>query len=452
MVTAVSLSSALPHKSGKDLMRRFIVLASAVAIGISGCSTASGSLEDEVNLLPIVRMANPDVNGNVTGRDAAGSVLDFAGRDGYTFDVRFTIAAGLPSSSLTNAAPGTSDISWEVGIGIVATNTTADRNSDWSYLQDLSVVGLWPADSPLCSAGNRNTPDEGKYPWRVVQGLGGADYCQGVVRTLSGLTDPFGVADSRSLTADRPFAITVSEQDQPGVLAAMESGPTAWLVLNETPGFVGACDIAAVVWVSNVSLGCSPPSTTIAAVSSSAIDVQPAVKTIEEIASSAGTDLFPALSSCPFSESSLGLVPGLMPDSLQSLAWSDLYFDNSITDGVFAGTVGLTCRDGGMTVEARTLASAEGAEVFLANDPEAEWVEISNAVDLYGGQAFVSADRIVPEGGEAYEIVRFAWSSGDLLLSGKIVRGTPEGTMRWLAYSIPILVSNVGSWTGEVVG
>ncbi len=229
-----------------------------------------------------------------------------------------------------------------------------------------------------------------------------------------------------SVKADRNIDITVPEAKSQAMVDALGAGPVGWAI--EYPGGQGPCGSAGPLWVSTAVLGCAPSQPELTSAAASQLSTQ-AVANLHLILQSSN----PA---CPFGKGPDSWAAGLLSESRQDATWKANLYDASSLP--ISG--GIECFAGGMSLSA---VDASGMETpaFLANGEG--WREISGPAQISGGQAYFTADQITPATGEAYPVTRFAWRSGDLLIFGRLVRGSVPQAYSWLKQNIPGMIQGI---------
>lgn len=417
-------------------MQRKNLLSLAAAVStvfiVSACTPSEPHTAPSSPAAPVLSSANvaemPQSEIDRANRIAVGSIAHVVGSQNYSFKLDFTMDPGTGSKSVTNSAPGQAAVTWEFPISILATNTTAERVSDFANIQSVRVEAIWPAGSPLCAPENANTGGTGVYPWRTVTGSDDADYCIATLRNLNGSTGPIGVGETSSLKADRNIEITVPEASSQAIIDALSDGPIAWAVSNA--GQASICGENAPLWVSAAALGCAPEHSDLTPEQVAELATQGLAKVKNKFSGSQGD-----ASTCPFGVDGSAFSAGMLTESRQSSAWKTFdYSSNS-----FPNIKGTECFAGGNGLAVLDMAGTE-TTTLLANDASASWSEIQGPVKMAGGEAYVGADSITPESGKSYEITRFAWRHGDLLIFGKLVGSSPAQTIAWLKMNIEAML------------
>ena len=105
----------------------------------------------------------------------------------------------------------------------------------------------------------------------------------------------------------------------------------------------------------------------------------------------------------------------------------------------------VSCINGGNTITARDMTTASDAPLFLSNDQDASWPTVSKGIVLNGGTTYFTDGAITPESDSRYPIERFAWTSGQIMIDGKLVHATASEAQAWLSYHPPALLANLAT-------
>ncbi|WP_146066115.1 hypothetical protein [Cryobacterium sp. Y82] len=435
----------------------------AIVALLAGCSSSVADREAAPQPNKARELAEVVHTGAVTIADAAsspsGKVKGLTTSDGYTFDALISIGSAAPTTSVTNAKPGTTDLTWSAPITKVLTNTTPSRNAPESQLLHFWLEGYWPEESPVCQLDT----DWFLGPTKPkVWAFEGTNYCTITTIFSDGFSGEFISGTPVSGTSSLDLTFNIGEDAAPGVVADLTNGPATWVLGLYGPAEKSPCltdytygttSHRPVFWVSNPNLGCVPPNTGtgVTTLDQQTIDAAATVTSSAAAAVQKSTDaLNIGISTCPFAVESADLYGGLTTTSYQSLKWNALYgFQKT-------GKKDLTwpsfeCRDGAMRVIAYVPDGQVDVESYLVNrDGSFQWPDMSDAASMHNGKAVVTTRTVTPEGGDAYSVAQVAWYTNGLVIEAVLVAATPETGMQWLNTNIPAIVTNLSAWTGSI--
>jgi hypothetical protein len=414
----------------------------AICLILAACAgppeSTSGDDEDsgvqESTLLEAaVTPAPPYAFGN---RMATGLYRGFSGVGGYTFDLGYTVLSSPSTVSVTNSAPGYSNISWTGSGSYTATNTADQRASNLSNLAGTELFAYWPVESALCAASVTNPQGYEIFGERKLAS-DGPQWCETTPDTFlsEGLMD---VGQTRAGDLGWAFSFEVKEEFAAGIQAELDAGPSFWAVGSSITTTTGEdCKTSSVFWASDPNVGCSGPGAVVLTPSDVAVPVDTALSALR------GVTAERAAASCAFAVTPLDLSTGLLTSSLQTLAW-DGY--EAIEGSDEFDATGFNCRDGANAMSALDLTAVEDTPSFLANEVYQEWETISEPLPMHGGEAWFTDATITPSsGGDPFPIVRYAWRSGDLLIRGKFAQADQAMTAAWLNLHLPEIVPSIAA-------
>jgi hypothetical protein len=180
----------------------------------------------------------PPVTAPANLSQLSGSV-PYQDRDGYQFRIGVDVTFNAFGSSITNAAPGMTQLDVATSGTISVTNVTPGRNAD-AFRPGFTVVALYASNRPMCTLVFGNDIGS-KYsgPVKGVKGLPDNAFCGNRVGEglVVGGTLASGQAASGELvrvvsTGESRGKFTVKEPDVDALAGDINNGPDGWIVLQ----------------------------------------------------------------------------------------------------------------------------------------------------------------------------------------------------------------------------